>query len=344
MRQITIGANDAGQTLFRFMGRYFPSMPESLRHKYIRKKCVTRGGQKLSEDALLSEGDILTFYIKDEFFPAGSFADGSETAAGRRSGDEPFRTLEPRLTIAYEDENILVADKPAGMLVHEDRNETYQTLINHILAYLYRKGEYDPDRELAFAPALCNRIDRNTEGLVIAAKNAKALAEMNDMIKYRMIDKRYLAAVHGLFPERKKTGEFHSFLQKDAKTNTVRSVHGTERGKQAVTRYAVLAENRDRDLSLVEAELVTGRTHQIRVQFAEAGHPLLGDGKYAVNREDRKAGFDSQALCAYRIVFHPDSTCVLLGYLSGTEVRAEAPSFLSLFRTDNDARGGKRKN
>ena len=321
MRQLTVGRNDAGQTLIKFMSKYFPTMPDSLRHKYIRKKCVTRAGQKLGEDALLQEGDILAFYIRDEFFPDGRI----------NSGSEPFRKLEPNLTVASEDGNILIADKPAGMLVHEDANETYNTLINHILAYLYRKGEYDPDAENVFAPALCNRIDRNTEGLVIAAKNARALAEMNELIKTRKLDKIYLAAVHGLFPDKRKTGEFRSFLQKDEQTNTVRSVNGNGKGKQAVTRYAVLAENRSKELSLVEVELITGRTHQIRVHFSDAGHPLLGDGKYAVNKEDRKAGYSSQALCAYRITFHPSSGYPLLSYLNGVTVRAAAPSFLNLF-------------
>lgn len=321
MRQLTVGRNDAGQTLFRFMGKYFPTMPESLKHKYIRKKCVTRDGRKLGEDALLSEGDILTFYIRDEFFP--------ESGNPRRTGSEPFRTIEPNLKVAYEDANILVADKPSGMLVHEDAHETYNTLINHILAYLYRNGEYDPDAENVFAPALCNRIDRNTEGLVIAAKNAQALAEMNGIIRGRLLDKTYLAAVHGLFKPGEKKGFFRSRLVKDEKNNRV-SVSATG-GKEAETRYTVLAENTGKQLSLVEVELLTGRTHQIRVQFAEAGHPLLGDGKYAVNREDRKMGYASQALCSWKIVFRPDGSAKLLRYLDGLEIRSSSPAFLTLF-------------
>ncbi|MBP5230836.1 MAG: RluA family pseudouridine synthase [Clostridia bacterium] len=322
MRQITVGKNDAGQTLRKFMTKFFPSMPDSLLHKYIRKKCVTRRREKLKEDDVLKEGDVLSFYISDEFFP---------DAKGVEKASETFRTLVPHLRVAYEDEFLLIADKPAGMIVHEDRNESRNTLINHVLAYLYRKGDYRPEEENAFAPALCNRIDRNTEGLVIAAKTAAALAEMNDMIKRRLVDKRYLAAVHGLFPDGSKTGEFHSYLAKDSETNTVRLSRRPSEGKTAVTRYRVLAENRERNLSLVEAELVTGRTHQIRAQFADAGHPLLGDGKYAVNREDRKLGYDSQALCSYRITFHPDASCRTLGYLSGKTVAASPPDFLSLF-------------
>lgn len=316
MRQITVGRNDAGQRIDKFMGKRFKTMPPSLIYKYLRKKCVTIDKKKIPENYILQEGDVLTFYIQDEFF-------GIQSAK-----EEPFRTIEPSLTVAYEDENILVVDKPAGMLVHADANETYNTLINHILAYLYRKKEYIPEQENAFAPALCNRIDRNTQGLVIAAKNAQALAEMNEMIKQRMIDKRYLAAIHGI-PE-KAEGELRSKLEKDQKTNTV---HSSEKyGKEAVTRYKVRKMQTDRQISLVEVELLTGRTHQIRVQFADAGHPLVGDGKYAVNKEDRKEGYSYQALCSWKLTFYPDEKeCPLLYYLYGKEIRAKDPAFLQLF-------------
>ncbi|MBQ3934992.1 MAG: RluA family pseudouridine synthase, partial [Clostridia bacterium] len=161
------------------MGKYFSSMPESLLHKYIRKNCAVRltngKKEKLSGDALLNEGDVLAFYISDEFFPENR---GKAGPGQPEIGRDAFRTLEPRLSVAYEDENILIADKPSGLVVHDSADESYNTLINHILAYLYRKGEYRPDEENVFSPALCNRIDRNTEGLVIAAKNARALAEM----------------------------------------------------------------------------------------------------------------------------------------------------------------------
>lgn len=332
MRTVSVGPNDAGQTLRKFMGKYFSSMPESLLHKYIRKNCAVRltngKKEKLSGDALLNEGDVLAFYISDEFFPENR---GKAGPGQPEIGRDAFRTLEPRLSVAYEDENILIADKPSGLVVHDSADESYNTLINHILAYLYRKGEYRPDEENVFSPALCNRIDRNTEGLVIAAKNARALAEMNRMIKERMIDKRYLAAVHGLFGPDEKKGEYRSYLRKDASTNTVFTAEGPEEGKLAVTRYAVLDEDRENELSLVEIRLMTGRTHQIRSQFASHGHPLLGDGKYAVNKEDRKQGFRSQALCAYRLEFRPDSSFELLSYLSGKSVLSHVPDFASRF-------------
>ena len=314
MRQLTIGPNDCGQRIDKFMGKKFKTMPTSLIYKFIRKKCVAVNKKKVTEHYILQEGDVLSFFISDEFF-------------GTPAPTEPFRKVKHNLIVAYEDENILIVDKPAGLLVHSDEKESYNTLINHILAYLYEKGEYRPETENCFAPALCNRIDRNTEGLVIAAKNAKALAEMNDIIKNRLVEKKYLTVVHGLFD--KKSGELRSKLEKDAKTNTV---HINDKyGKESVTRYKVLKSDPVKELSLLEVELLTGRTHQIRVQFASEGHPLLGDGKYAINKADRAAGFSHQALCSHSLRFSPGKEFALLSYLNGLTVKAKEPSFLKLF-------------
>ena len=323
MRQLTIGPNDGGQRLDKFLAKTFRTMPNALLYKYIRKKCVTVNRKKVTESYILQTGDVLSLFIRDEFFE-----ETPEREAFRRLLGETAS-----LSVAYEDENILIADKPAGMLVHADEGEQIHTLINLIQAYLYQKGEYRPEEENCFAPALCNRIDRNTEGLVIAAKNARALAEMNEIIKRRKVEKTYLAAVHGVLPARE--GELRNRLEKDERTNTVRvSAH---RGKEAVTRYRVLRTDRKQQLSLLEVSLLTGRTHQIRVQFASIGHPLLGDGKYAVNKEDRAAGFTHQALCSYSLRFFPDrflpekEEFPLLAYLYGKEIKAKEPSFLSLF-------------
>ena len=315
MRQLIIGPNDSGQRIDKFMGKRFKNMPTALIYKFIRKKCVAVNKKKVPENYILNEGDVLSFFISDEFF-------------GTPAKDEPFRKLKPDLKVAYEDENILIIDKPAGLIVHSDEKERYNTLINHILAYLFQKGEYNPDAENCFAPALCNRIDRNTQGLVIAAKNARALAEMNDIIKNRLVEKKYLTAVHGFFD--KKSGEIRSRLEKDQKSNTVRV--SEKYGKEAITRYRVLRSNQEKELSLLEVELLTGRTHQIRAQFASLDHPLLGDGKYAVNKNDRAMGYSYQALCSYSLRFFPGKEFELLSYLNGTVVTASEPSFLNLFR------------
>ncbi|MEG2118677.1 MAG: RNA pseudouridine synthase, partial [Clostridia bacterium] len=227
--------------------------------------------------------------------------------------------------------NILIAEKKAGVLVHSDNNEDVNTLINHIKAYLYTKGEYDPKSENSFAPSLCNRIDRNTAGLVIAAKNAVSLRIMNDIIKNREVEKIYLAACHGMFKQ--KSGELVSFLEKDSRENKVYAKKSPSANtKTAISEYRVIEEEKSLDLSLVEVTLKTGRTHQIRAQMAECGHPLLGDGKYAINKDDKKIGYKAQALCSYSLTFCFKTDKGELQYLNGRTVKAEKPDFLNIFR------------
>ena len=315
MEILKANANDAGQRLDKFLSKRYKSMPQSLLYKYIRTKRIKLNGKRAKENRLLADGDEITLYIPDEF-----------TGGSRR--DEAFLRLSPRLRVAYEDENILIADKKAGMLVHSDDGSEGDTLIDHIKAYLYRNGEYDPTAENSFAPALCNRIDRNTAGLVIAAKNAEALRDMNATIRDRGISKLYLAACHGFF--KKKQGTMTAYLEKNAAENKVfvRTKAG-ENTKTAALRYRVIDENRAEKLSLVEIELLTGRTHQIRVQMADSGHPLLGDGKYAVNKDDRRQGYTYQALCSYMLAFEKPQGS--LSYLTGKTVRADKPDFLVKF-------------
>ena len=315
MEILKANANDAGQRLDKFLSKRYKSMPQSLLYKYIRTKRIKLNGKRAKENRLRADGDEITLYIPDEF-----------TGGSRR--DEAFLRLSPRLRVAYEDENILIADKKAGMLVHSDDGSEGDTLIDHIKAYLYRNGEYDPTAENSFAPALCNRIDRNTAGLVIAAKNAEALRDMNATIRDRGISKLYLAACHGFFE--KKQGIMTAYLEKNAAENKVfvRTKAG-ENTKTAALRYRVIDENRAEKLSLVEIELLTGRTHQIRVQMADSGHPLLGDGKYAVNKDDRRQGYTYQALCSYMLAFEKPQGS--LSYLAGKTVRADKPDFLVKF-------------
>ena len=226
------------------------------------------------------------------------------------------------LSIIYEDENIILVNKRPGVSVHEDEHERHNTLINHVQAYLMQKGEYSPRDEQSFAPALCNRIDRNTGGIVIAAKNAESLRIMNEKIKAREIDKFYLAAVHGIPNPPEATIE--GYLIKDEKLNTVRVFDLGERhlprgAKKIATRYKTVATSSD--TALIEVELLTGRTHQIRAHMAFVGHPLVGDGKYGVNKEDRARGYKYQALCSYRIRFSFVTDAGILDYLNGKEFR-----------------------
>jgi 23S rRNA pseudouridine955/2504/2580 synthase len=265
------------------------------------------------ENTYVNAGDIITYYISDEFFV-------------KKASD--FTALKPNIIVAYEDENILIADKPAGVSVQPDEKQENNTLIDNIKAYLFKKGEYDPQTENSFSPALCNRIDRNTSGLVISAKNAEALRLMNGIIKEREIEKTYLAAVHGILSKKEDT--LTMFLEKKQGENIVK-VHKKSGAdtKTAVTGYKVIAETGD--MSLLEIRLITGRTHQIRATFSAIGHPLLGDGKYAVNKEDRKKGYNFQQLCSYSVEFKFKTDKGVLNYLNGKKITAKTPDFIKLF-------------
>ena len=304
MRELKIGKNDAGQRLDKFLSKAVKGLPLSLLYKYIRTKKIKVNGARAQQNQQLAAGDTVTLYIRDEFFDT---PDKDQNA---------LANIRPKLSIVYEDENIMLLNKRPGVLVHEDTAGGENTLILHVKAYLYGKGEYDPDSEQSFAPALCNRIDRNTGGIVIAAKNAAALREMNEKIKQNEISKFYLCAAHGRMP--KPADELHGYLRKDATGNQVKVADRPFPGaKNIITRYRTLAYAKGN--SLLEVELVTGRTHQIRAHLAHIGHPLLGDGKYGVNREERAKGYKHQALYAVRLRFDFANSDGVLGYLRGRE-------------------------
>ena len=312
MREFHIGKNDENQRLDRFLGKAVPLLPASLAQKYIRLKRIKVNGARAQRDQKLCAGDVLQCYINDEFF---------ETP----SEENVYLTITtPRLKIVYEDENIMLLDKPAGQVVHADEREKVNTLVNHMLAYLYQKREWKPREENAFTPALCNRIDRNTGGIVIAAKNAEALRILNEKIRDREIEKFYLCAVSGR--PRPASGRLENYLFKDAKKNQVFIKDKPEPGcKTAVTEYRVLG--RKGQLSLVECRLLTGRTHQIRAQMAHAGWPLLGDGKYGRERFNKDFGENGQALYSYRLRFEFPTDAGALEYLRGKEFRVERVDF-----------------
>lgn len=312
MREIVIGRNDAGQRLDKFITKAL-DLPTGLLYKSIRLKKIKVNRKRAEIGQVLHEGDVLQCFLAPEFF----------AKLDREQAEVSFGSVQVHLSVIYEDENILLADKPQGVSVHEDESSSINTLITHIQAYLYQKGEYDPRDEQSFAPALCNRIDRNTGGIVIAAKNAEALRIMNEKIKAREIDKRYLALIHGV-PKR-KSDTLRAYLIKDEKTNTVRVFDKEVRGaKEIVTRYTLLS-SRD-DESLIEVELLTGRTHQIRAHMAHIGHPLVGDGKYGINRDDKKRGHKFQALYSYKLRFAFTTDAGALQYLSGREFSVDRES------------------
>ena len=312
MKEFTIKANDAGQRLDRFVGKAVPLLPESLLQKYIRLKRIKVNGKGAKRDTRLALGDTLQLYINDEFFERP------------REENSYLKVGTPRLDIVYEDENILLVDKKPGVLCHSAGVWDYNTLIANIQAYMAQKGEWRPKEENSFTPALCNRIDRNTGGIVIAAKNAAALRVLNDKIRDREIEKYYLCAVQGR--PKPESGRLENYLFKDADKNQVYVKSKPEPGaRTAVTEYRVLRTNAA--LSLVECRLLTGRTHQIRAQMAHAGWPLLGDGKYGVERVNRSYGEKGQALYSYRLEFTFQTDAGCLEYLRGKEFRVKSVDF-----------------
>ena len=305
MRIIKIKKNDAGQRLDKFLSKAVSGLPASLMYKYIRTKKIKVNRKRTEQNYFLVEGDEIQLFIREEFF------DSPEKDTGA------LARIVPKINVVYEDDNIILCNKRPGVLVHEDDGASDNTLIMHIKAYLHQKGEYDPDDEQSFAPALCNRIDRNTGGIVIAAKNAEALRVMNQKIKDDEIRKFYICAVHGRTQKDRDT--LSAYHKKDARTNTVEISDKPRDGyKTIITKYRTLA--RHGDLSLLEVELVTGRTHQIRAHMAHIGHPLCGDGKYGINRADREKGYKFQALYSYRLIFDFADSSGALGYLMGREV------------------------
>ncbi len=319
MKTFIVGRNDASLRLDKFIAKNMPLMPKSLMYKYIRTKNIKVNGKRAEISLKLNEGDKVDAYVKDEFL-----------AEPQKNYD--FLTASTKLTVVYEDENILLADKPQGVLSHPDKNQYTDTLICRIKRYLYEKGEYNPEGENSFAPALANRIDRNTGGIVIAAKNAEALRILCDKIKHREVEKRYLAVVHGV--PKQKSGLLEGYLEKNEQKNKVYlSKNKSDNNSFIKTAYNVLASKNN--LSLLDIELLTGRTHQIRAHFAWIGHPLLGDGKYGKLTDDKKLGFNKQALYSYKLGFRFVTDAGLLNYLNNKTFKVKEVWFANqLFSTN----------
>ena len=287
MKTVIITKNDAGQRLDKFLTKAFPNLPQSMLYRAIRLKRIKLNRKRAEISSRLCEGDQLDLYLNDDLLAPGTV-------------HYDFLQAGKKLDIVYEDQHILLLNKPEGLLCHEDDRTFGDTLIGRIKRYLYEKGEYRPEDEQSFAPALANRIDRNTGGIVMAAKDAEALRILGQKIKDRELSKGYLCLVHGVPSPKEATVE--AYLWKDAQKNRV-YVYDTPKpgAKSIITRYRVLEEKQG--LALLDVDLLTGRTHQIRAHLAFSGHPLVGDGKYGKNAADKKLGFTHQALCSYRLRF-----------------------------------------
>lgn len=316
MQKITINKNDAGQRIDKYLTKSFKNLPTSLMYKYIRKKRIKLNGKRCEISSRLSEGDIIELYINDEFFE-------------KSEKQYDFLKAPNKIDILYEDSNILLLDKKPGLIVHPDENYHFDSLISRVTHYLYDKHEFNPEKENSFAPALVNRIDRNTGGIVIAAKNAESLRILNQKMKNRELKKIYLCIVHGTL--KNKAGILSAYLDKNEKQNRVYISSNKKEGlKHIKTKYKVLKEYGK--FSLVEVELLTGRTHQIRAHFAFIGHPLLGDGKYGTNELNKGTGFKYQALYSYKLIFNFTTPAGLLEYLNGKEITAPNIWFLKKFK------------
>jgi len=300
MKKIVIGANDAGQRVDRFITKTFDRLPKSLMFKEIRKKNIKVNKKRCTPEQLLCEGDILELYLKDDVLHI-------------KEKYYDFLKASSDLDIIYEDSNILLINKPVGVLCHPDGRDYIDNIVARLKRYLYEKGEWSPEKSL-FVPSLANRIDRNTGGIVIGTKNSKALKIINDKIKNREIKKYYLTVVHGKMEKHSET--LSAYLTKNEKKNMVTVTDNrTDNSKQIITKYTVL--DYYNDVSLLEVELLTGRTHQIRAHLAHTGHPLYGDGKYG-----KEQGRYRQALYSYKLKFD-FSDDNELSYLNGREFRAE---------------------
>lgn len=315
MKQFTISRDDSGQRLNKFLQKAVPQLPGGLMHKYIRLKRIKLNGKRTQADYRLCEGDVLQLYINDTFFEKPDEA-------------QAYKTARTDLDILYEDAHILLVNKPAGLVVHADDNGTADTLIARIHGYLYQSGKWNPADAASFTPSLCNRIDRGTSGIVIAAKTAEALRVMNQKIRDRELHKSYLCVACGRV--RPKAGRIQNYILRHEGEHRVTVHDRPVRGaRTAITAYRVLRETDE--LSLVECNLITGRTHQLRAHFAHMGYPLLGDSKYGKNEMNRKYHRRSQALCSHKLRFAFTTDAGELDYLNGRTFTVPHVEFTALF-------------
>lgn len=303
MKSFTIEKNDSNQRLDKFLLKSCPKLPKALMYKYIRIKRIKVNGKRAEISTRLNVGDVVDMYINDEFF------EKKETVYD-------FMSASKNIDIVYEDENIILLNKKTGLLSHPDESEYVDTLITRVKRYLFESGKWHPDEDTSFTPALVNRIDRNTSGIVICAKTAEALRVLNQKMKDRELHKVYLCIVQGK-PEKEKE-LLEGYLFKDEKKNKVFVSKKSKEGSKLIrTEYTVLGYKDG--LSLLEVNLLTGRTHQIRAHLASIGHPLLGDGKYGKGDLNKSMGYKKQCLCSYKLVFDFTTDAGSLEYLNGKE-------------------------
>lgn len=297
MREVRIGANEAGQRLDKFLKKYLREAGSGFLYKMLRKKNITRNGCRAEGNEILEEGDVVKFFLAEETLERFRGQEMPRSAGTYRNGHEP--------AVLYEDANILLVDKPAGMLTQKASPGDY-SLNEWLLDYLTGPGKVSKEELRAFRPSVCNRLDRNTSGLVICGKSLAGSRKMSELLREHGLRKYYRALAAG---EMAEDGIAESWLTKDRKTNRVRiTASDPDRPDAARIRTGYRVLDTAGGCCYLEVELFTGKTHQIRAQMAALGHPLLGDGKYGdegVNDRLRREGVRSQMLHAFRLEFPP---------------------------------------
>ena len=318
MKAVQIDKQWDGRKLVRFLQKTMPSAGMGQIRKFLRLGRIKVDGKKGNEETQLTAGQTVEMYVEDSFFEAVP-------------REDPFYSkIRPKLTILYEDAHIMLLDKRAGLICHPDDGEKVHTLLTYAQAYLYQKGEWNP--QSGFAPALCNRIDRFTAGVVILAKTQEALSAMDEKIRTHEVQKYYLCIVHGRMKH--PDGTLRHYLMKKPEQKKLTVLKKNEPGsKEAITYFQAIDENNG--LTLCECLLGTGRTHQIRAQFAAIGHPLLGDNQYGNAKQNEKYGrVNGQALCAYRLIFDFEGDAGCLSGLNGLTVQVRDVPFVREYFPD----------
>lgn len=319
MKEITITKLEENQRLDKYLLKYFNTAPKSFVYKMLRKKRIKYNNQKAEGMEILKDGDTLQMYLSDETMD-GFMEEKTLNIAQRHFG------------IVYEDDNVIVVNKPAGLLSHPEKSTDTDTLVDQILYYLYEKGQYEPSKETTFTPAICNRLDRNTGGIVFAGKNLAATQEINRVIANRDLQKLYITMVRGEFDQEKELFGYHV---KDTITNEVKVLKKETPGAKKI--YTKVNPIRiESNFSLLEIDLITGKSHQIRAHLKAMDFPIIGDRKYGVERINRpfheKYGLNNQFLFAYKSIWHEKEG--FLGYLYGMEFEARLTDALESIRRD----------
>jgi 23S rRNA pseudouridine955/2504/2580 synthase len=314
MITLKINENEAGQRLDRFMKKYLKTAPLSLIYRMIRKD-IKLNQKRASEDTVINVGDIIHIYISEE-----KLASLTQSKV-RKNVPKDF-------TVVYEDEDVLVVNKPWGLLTHGDAGEKKHTLVNQVLGYLTEKGDFEPGKERIFSPAPVNRLDRNTSGLVIFGKSYEGLKELNRLIRDRdSIGKYYLTIVVG---EMTSQMILRDKMIKNEEKNKIQVISG-ESSVGSIMETVARPIKTGKGYTLVEVKLITGRTHQIRAHLAQANYPIIGDKKYGNPYKNgiifKEYGLNRQFLHAYKLRFK----CIKgkLAYLSDRVFEISLPDDLS---------------